>query len=280
MKRLAGLSEWADRYDGYIVDLWGVIHDGVTPYPGALECLSALRDRGKRVVLLSNAPRRAAIAIDGLRRLGVPDALYDSVVTSGELTHCALRTRPDAWFRALGDRLFHLGPPRDRSVFAGLGLTETQYPHAASFVLNTGPDDERSPTDPEAFDDVLHACLSAALPMLCANPDLTVIRDGNVILCAGALAERYAADGGDVRSIGKPDPAIYDNVLAALGTTPSRTVAIGDSLRTDIAGAERAGLDAIWILGGIHRLQHYDDATAEAALLRIAPSAAMATLVW
>jgi HAD superfamily hydrolase (TIGR01459 family) len=280
MKLLSGMAQIAGAYDGFIVDLWGVIHDGVTPYQGALACLAELRAQGKRIVLLSNAPRRASVAIDGLRRIGVDDRLYDAIMTSGEATHRALATRSDPWFANLGDHVFHLGPPRDRSVFDGIRLTEVPEPAGASFVLNTGPDDERSPTDPSAFDDVLHACRAARLPMVCANPDLTVVRDGQWILCAGSLAERYEAWGGDVRSIGKPDPAIYAPTLAALDVPPHRVAAIGDSLRTDIAGAARAGLDAIWILGGIHAHQDSEAASRDAAAHGLHPKAAMLRFVW
>ena len=276
MRTLTGLADIAPDFDGYIVDLWGVIHDGVTPYPGALACLAELRARGKRIVLLSNAPRRAAAVMDGLRQLGIEERLYDGIVTSGEATHAALRARPDDWFRALGYRVFHLGPPRDRNVFADLGLTQATDPADATFVLNTGPDDERSPTDPAAFDDLLDRCRAAGLPMLCANPDLVVIRDGQAILCAGALAQRYTLRGGDVRLIGKPDPAIYPGVMTRLGTSPARTLAIGDSLRTDIAGAAGVGLTALWILGGIHVHQ----TQAEAARQGLHPQYTSPRLVW
>jgi HAD superfamily hydrolase (TIGR01459 family) len=280
LKLIQGLAALADRYDGYVVDLWGVIHDGLTTYDGAVPCLAALRARGRRVVLLSNAPRRAAVAVAGLRRLGVPDDLYDAIVTSGEACFLALRDRPDAWFRALGRRVHHIGPPRDASVLDGLGLDRMDDPAQASFVLNTGPDDERSPTDPAAFDDVLRACRAAGLPMLCANPDLTVMRDGVAIVCAGALAERYRDLGGDVRSIGKPDPAIYGSVFAQLGVDPGRTLAIGDSLRTDIAGAAAAGIDALWILRGIHGLDDAEEAGRQAAAHGVCPIAAMPRLRW
>jgi HAD superfamily hydrolase (TIGR01459 family) len=280
MKTPAGMADIADAYDGFIVDLWGVIHDGVTLYAGALDCLERLRARRKRIVLLSNAPRRASVAIAGLHRLGIADHLYDAVVTSGEATYTALAQRPDPWFAALGSRVFHLGPPRDRSVFEGLGLHEAATPAQASFILNTGPDDARSPTDPAAFDDVLHACRAAGLPMLCANPDLTVIRNGQPIICAGALAERYAQAGGDVRAIGKPDPHIYTGVLSILGIAPARIAAIGDSLRTDIAGAAAMGLDAVWILGGIHAHEDPAAAAAEAARHGLNPFAALPRFTW
>jgi HAD superfamily hydrolase (TIGR01459 family) len=280
MTLIPGLAELADRYDGYIIDLWGVIHDGVTPYAGAIDCLSALRRHGKRIVLLSNAPRRAAVAIEGLTHLGIPAACYDAVVTSGEAAFLALRDRPEPWHRALGARPYHLGPPRDASVLDGLDLLTTTHPAQASFVLNTGPDDERNPTDPAAYDDVLHACHAASLPMLCANPDLTVVRGGVDIVCAGTLAERYVAMGGESHSIGKPDPAIYQGVLATLGTPRNRVLAIGDSLRTDIAGAANAGVDALWILGGIHAHTEPAAGQRQASAMNLSPAGMMHRLVW
>lgn len=281
LTRTEGLAALADRYDGYVVDLWGVLHDGLAAYPGAVACLAALREAGKRVVLLSNAPRRAEATRAGLRRLGFDDALYDALVTSGEATHAALRDRPSPWFRALGARMYHIGPPRDRSVFEGLGLIEAASPAAASFVLNTGPDDERSPTDPGAFDDVLAACRAAGLPMLSANPDLTVMRDGLQIICAGVLTQRYRALGGDVVEIGKPDAAIYDTVFAALDVADrTRILAIGDSIRTDIAGAAAAGVDSLFIMGGIHAGEGRAAAAARLRAAGLTPVAILDGLFW
>jgi HAD superfamily hydrolase (TIGR01459 family) len=248
---LSGLGEVAGAYDSFIVDLWGVMHDGVTPYPGALECLSHLA--GKRVLLLSNAPRRAASAQAMLRQLGIRDDLYGHILTSGEATWLALRDRSQPWFARLGNRVYHLGPLRDRNVVDGLGLTLAASPLDADFVVNTGPDDGSTvASDVSAFIPELEACLQANLPMICANPDLVVVRAGMRLLCAGALAEVYARNGGDVFSLGKPDPAIYRMALERLGSVPARVLAIGDSLHTDIAGAANAGLDSLWILGGIH----------------------------
>ena len=127
----------------------------------------------------------------------------------------------------------------------GLDLQRVAAPAEADFVLNTGPDDHRSPTDVAAFEDELQECARHGLKMICANPDLEVIRGGERVICAGALALRYQQMGGEVRSLGKPDPAIYAPVLAMLGTAPARTLAVGDSLRTDIAGAAAAGLACV-----------------------------------
>lgn len=249
---LPGFAPLAERFDGFILDLWGVVHDGVKPYPGAVDCLARLKAAGKRCVLLSNAPRRAAAAQAAMRAMGIADDLYAGILTSGEAVHIALRDRDDPWFAALGRRMFHLGPERDRNVFDTLPLEPVASPAEADFVLNTGPDDHKAGQAVEDFAPVLEASLAAGLPMICANPDLEVIRGGERVICAGALAQRYAAMGGAVRSLGKPDPAIYPRVFAMLGLPPGRVMAVGDALRTDIAGAASVGIASAWVLGGIH----------------------------
>ncbi len=283
MRRLDGIAPLAPAYDGLIVDLWGVIHDGVRPYEGAGECLSRLRAAGKRVVLLSNAPRRADSIRRQLRRMGVGDEVYDGVMTSGEASHLLLRDRPDAWSAALGRSVFHLGPERDRNVVAGLDVELLSTPEGATCVLNTGPDDQASQTDPAAFDPVLRACAERGLPMVCANPDLEVIRGGVRVVCAGTLAQRYAAMGGDVRSLGKPDPLIYRPVLAMLGVDEARVLAVGDALRTDIAGAAAAGVDSCWVLGGLHGDHLAEDESrveSEARAAGLSPVATVPRFVW
>jgi HAD superfamily hydrolase (TIGR01459 family) len=283
MQHLTGFAPIAAKYDGFILDLWGVIHDGVTPYPGAADCLARLRDAGKKAVLLSNAPRRGHVAQVALRAMGLGDDLYHGIMTSGEASHILLRDRPDHWSRSLGERVFHLGPLRDRNVIEGLELTVVDRPEDASFVLNTGPDDIDGVTELADWTALLGRCRHAQLPMLCANPDLEVIRGGLRVICAGTLAEHYQAHGGDVRWIGKPDPAIYEPVLAMLALERSDVLAVGDALRTDIAGAEAAGVASCWVLGGIHGAELGNDPTrirAAAQHAGLAPLACVPDFSW
>ena len=278
-----GMSALAERYEGFILDLWGVIHDGVNPYPGAADCLARLRHAGKRCVLLSNAPRRNFAAEAMLQRMGLGPDLYSGVLTSGEAVHLELGRRTNPWFAALGRRVWHLGPERDRNVMEGLDLQQVATPGEAEFVLNTGPDDHRGPTDVAAFEGVLQDCARYGLPMICANPDLEVIRGGVRVICAGALAERYQQLGGAVRTLGKPDPAIYGPVMDMLGTAKHRTLAVGDSLRTDIAGAAAAGIDSCWVLGGIHGEAlggNHEAAVAEAEAAGLSPVAIVPRFIW
>lgn len=287
---LKGFAPLAEAHDGFILDLWGVIHDGVSPYPGAVEVLEKLRDAGKRVVLLSNAPRRNEAAQAAMRAMGISDDLYTGILTSGEATHLHLRERDEPFFERLGERVFHLGPERDKNVIEALWLTEVPSPSLADWVLNTGPDDHKSDQSVDDFEDTLEACAALGLPMVCANPDLEVIRGGRRVICAGALAARYAELGGAVRLVGKPDPAIYARVFRLLGIRArERILAVGDALRTDIAGAAAVGIASAWVLGGIHGEElglapgEPPDAgriAARAAEAGLAPEAALPAFVW
>jgi HAD superfamily hydrolase (TIGR01459 family) len=275
---VSGFAALAEGYEGFIVDLWGVVHDGVKLYPGVLDCLSRLCAAGKQVVFLSNAPRRPAGIAAALASMGVTKDFYAGIMSSGEAVHLGLRDRTDE-FAGLGRRVYHLGPPRDRDVFDTLPYEEAVDPAVADFILNTGPDDVLGPQDPELYRPVLTAGLKAKIPMVCANPDYEVIRDGRRIICAGLLAELYKAEGGMVIQRGKPDAAIYGPTLAMLGTGRERTLAVGDSLRTDIAGAQAAGIDSCWVLSGIHAL-HPENAPAEAEAHGVMPRAILAGFGW
>ncbi len=276
---MSGFAELSEKYDGFIVDLWGVVHDGIKTYPGVIECLRQLRAAGKSVVFLSNAPRRAVAVGRALNAMAITPDLYTGVMSSGEAVHIAMRDRVDPEFAGLGSKLYHLGPARDRDVFNTLAYTEVDAPALADFILNTGPDDHLGPDDPSIYAATLQAGLDAKLPMVCANPDLEVIRDGKRIICAGLLAQYYAARGGLVIERGKPDAAIYAPTMELLGTTRARSLAVGDSLRTDIAGAKAAGIDSCWVLSGIHAL-HAEDAPAEAARAGVAPVAILPAFNW
>lgn len=276
---MSGFGKLAENYDGFIVDLWGVVHDGIKVYPGVIDCLTRLRDAGKKVVFLSNAPRRAAAVGRALSAMGVGDDLYHGVMSSGEAVYRGLKDRDDADFAALGRSFYHLGPKRDRDVFDTLDYAEVDSPGDADFILNTGPDDYLGPDDPSIYEPVLREGLQAGVKMLCANPDLEVIRDGKRIICAGLLAAWYAERGGKVVMRGKPDAAIYAPTVAMLGVSQKRILAVGDSLRTDIAGAKAAEIDSCWVLSGIHAL-HADAAPAEAARAGVAPVAILAGFSW
>ena len=286
----AGFSVLKPHYDAAILDLWGVIHDGHQLYVGVAECLSTMRAQGMRILLLSNAPRRSDVVATQLGGLGLDPAAYDGIVTSGDVTREAIAEGIDAWHAALGKAFYRLGPERDRGLMEGLdGWSAAPSLALADFILATGLFDDTTETVAD-YGPLFAEALGLGLPMICANPDLVVIRRGERVLCAGSLAAAYEKIGGDVVYHGKPHPRVYEVCLARFGGVPrERIVAIGDSLRTDIAGARRAGIDAVFVTGGIHaeELGHEPGGTPSpgqlASLVDGAahqPTAILPALVW
>ncbi|HEY0522333.1 MAG TPA: TIGR01459 family HAD-type hydrolase [Stellaceae bacterium] len=251
---VGGLRDLADRYDGLILDLWGVLHDGVAPFPGAVDCLRHLSEAGKRIVLLSNAPRRADAVIERMTEIGIPPGLYHHVMSSGEDAWRHLQ-HPDGdpFYEALGPRCYQIRSPRETGMLDGSRFVPADRVEEADFILNTGPWAwEATVAD---YADVLNAARARDLPMICANPDLVVMHGGRTVMCAGALAQHYEEVlGGRVRWHGKPHPPIYETCFDLLGVADRRRIlAVGDSLRTDITGANRVGIDGLLVAGGIHR---------------------------
>jgi HAD superfamily hydrolase (TIGR01459 family) len=248
---IRGLREIAPRYDALIVDLWGVIHGGIEPYPGVLEALSALRDAERQVALLSNAPRRAATAIRRLTEIGVPPSAYSCLITSGEAAHDDLAARAGSGRDRLGRAYFYIGPAWDADLVAGLDYDAASAVEAADFLLAVGLFDEADPLD--SYDPLFARALARELVMICVNPDLVVHRQSGVTSpCAGLLAQRYAAQGGRVIYHGKPDPAIFRRAVRTLGQEEGgRILVVGDSLATDVRGATAAGYDSLFVTRGI-----------------------------
>lgn len=246
-----GLAPVIDRYDALIVDLWGVLHNGIHAFAGAPECLGELKSRGKRICLLTNAPRRPHGIRLFLENMGIGPDLYDHLVTSGEAVHEALRDRTLPAAYTTGRRLLHLGPPRDRDVFVGLDYIEAFHPEDADVLLMT--DILHNDETLADYEQILRRCRRFGLPMVCANPDLVVVVGSKDVICAGVLATRYAELGGTVVLFGKPHAPIYETCFRLLGVEDrSRILAIGDGLRTDIAGAGAVGIDSAFIISGIH----------------------------
>ena len=248
---LRGLAPIADRYDGLILDVWGVLHDGERLYPGVRDALERLKMAGKRIVLLSNAPMRTPPVRDRLAGFGIAPELYDDILTSGEEVWQNLHDRTDPFYAGLGRRCLWVGPERHGSMVLDLGLTLAASPEQADFLLNTGPDDlDEAAT---AFQPLLRAAAARGLPMICANADLHVMQGATVIQCAGVLAKRYEDHGGVVRWHGKPFASVYHGCFRLLGDiAPARILAIGDNIDTDIAGARGVGIDCALVAGGIH----------------------------
>lgn len=264
MDILPGIAGIAGNYDGFVLDLWGVVHNGKRPYPEVPPCLAELKARGKKVVFLTNAPRRAWFVQGMLDRMGLDRALYDGIMSSGEIAWMMLKARSHPWFARLGPKAFHIGPERDLSVAEDGAATLVATPAEADFLLNTGPDPDRGAHGTDAYLPDLEACARHRLPMVCVNPDRHVMVGEERIICAGALADVYKRLEGEIFEVGKPDPAVYDPTMDLLGLTDRRRVlAIGDTPHTDLAGAQAAGMDALWALTGLAAHAHGENPDAE-----------------
>jgi HAD superfamily hydrolase (TIGR01459 family) len=259
----SGLADLASRYRGFIVDQWGVLHDGARPYADALDCLARLRQAGKRIVLLSNSGKRTALNRARLSEIGLDAALYDALVTSGEATWRALAERPEPFFRSLGRRCILWSRSGDRSTVAGLPLEVVERVEDADFLLLAGVEDAARLED---FGAELEAAAARGLPMVCANPDIVAVHpDGGFGMAPGALAHHYEQLGGRVGYVGKPHRPIYETCLQALGAVPrAEVLTIGDSIAHDVAGGAAMELDTALIMSGIHS-RIFDPARGAAA---------------
>jgi HAD superfamily hydrolase (TIGR01459 family) len=281
---LAHFSLLAPSYDVLLCDVWGVVHNGVAAFPEACDALVQARARGAIVVFITNAPRPSEVVMRQLETLRVPRDTYDAIVSSGDVTRAVIQARH-------GQSVYHLGPARDHSIFDGLDVRFAP-PESADYVVCSGLENDEVET-PDNYRDRLQAMRARKLFMVCGNPDVVVERGTELVYCAGALTDLYAAMGGEVLYAGKPYRPIYDLALQKAGEVAGRqaalgrVLAIGDSLRTDLKGAHAFGVDFLFVTSGIHAGELGGrDAPDPAALagafteLSEQPKAAMRKLAW
>jgi HAD superfamily hydrolase (TIGR01459 family) len=274
----------APLYDVVLSDVWGVVHNGVAALPEAGQALSRFREAGGTVVLISNAPRPGRNVVDLLDEFGVVREAYDGIVTSGDVTTNVIAGRP-------GQTVYHLGPERDRPMYAKLDVRFAPI-ESADYVVCSGLFNDETETA-EDYRDLLGRMRARNLFMVCANPDIVVERGDRLVYCAGAIADLYRDMGGDVLYAGKPYRPIYDQALAAAeavrgAATPfARVLAIGDSVRTDVTGAASLGVDCLFLTAGIHAEELGGRETPDPAVLQkifagagVMPKAVMRRLAW
>ncbi len=242
-------SSLAADYDVALCDVWGVVHNSIMAFPEACEALVRFRRQSGCVVLITNAPRPGHVVVRLLDKLKVPHAAYDAIVSSGDVSQSLIAQRA-------GARIFHIGPQRDLPMFESLDVRTTTL-EQADYVVCSGLFDDTVET-PQDYADLIERLHQRRLLMICANPDIVVERGEQLVYCAGAIAELYAAAGGEVLYAGKPYRPIYEQALAAAAKARGRAaekrrvLAIGDSVRTDVRGAAAFGIDGLFISGGIH----------------------------
>jgi HAD superfamily hydrolase (TIGR01459 family) len=274
--RHAHLANLMDRFDLFFLDQFGVLHDGRAPYPGVLECLSAMRAAGKKIVILSNSGKRAAENERRMAELGFDPQTWSLFMSSGE---AAWRMFADGAAFKPGMNCFLISRDNDRSAVDGLGLEVVEGAASADVILIAASEGDRFELD--HYRNMLAAAAKAGVPGICTNPDKIMLTRAGLKFGAGRIAELYEEMGGKVTWIGKPFPAIYEAALAAMGNPPrGRVLCIGDSPEHDIAGAKSAGLASALVRTGIHAVLSDDELQTLFDQHSAAPDFILPGLVW
>jgi HAD superfamily hydrolase (TIGR01459 family) len=275
------LRNLVDGVEVVLSDIWGVVHNGLEAFPEACAALRSYRNQGGTVILITNAPRAADSVQRQLRKLGVADDTYDAIVSSGDLTRHYVADHP-------GRKLFWLGPERDSSIYRGLDAALAPL-EDADYIVCTGLLDDETESA-EDYRPMMQKARERKLTLICANPDIVVERGDRLIYCAGAIAELYRELGGEVIFYGKPHRPIYERAMALAAerrghaVEQERVLAIGDSVRTDLAGAHGFGIDCLFVTRGIHSeefegIDQLDTASVK-ELFGHPPKALMRELKW
>jgi HAD superfamily hydrolase (TIGR01459 family) len=239
VKKLNHLAEIFKNYDTFIIDLWGVIHNGVKLNLKAIEVVKNLIESKKKVVFLSNAPRPSNEVKKFLQKLKMEDQYLKNIMTSGEAAMQALQKE------SYGKFFYHLGPKRDSSVFFKIEKNKTTL-EKCNYILCTGLFDNRE-DNLDYYKNLLKDYTYKKL--ICTNPDLTVHRGEVEEYCAGSIAKIFESLGGKTIYFGKPYKEIYKMCFS----NSEKVIAIGDNLSTDIKGANNMKIDSIFISNGVHR---------------------------
>ncbi|MDO9641374.1 MAG: TIGR01459 family HAD-type hydrolase [Pseudotabrizicola sp.] len=251
---IRSLNDLSGRYDALFCDLWGCLHNGVTPFPAAVAALQAFRAQGGKVILVTNAPRPKSSIIRQLDAMGLPRDTWDDIASSGDATQAAMLSG------AAGTKVHHIGAPKDEPFFtdfeddlshllATADITRVPLDQATG-VICTGLADDLTET-PDDYRGKLLMAKAKGLKMLCANPDIIVDSGEKRLYCAGALAKAYEDMGGEALYYGKPHPPIYDLARRRLGMDDARILCVGDGILTDVQGGVGEGLDTLFVTGGI-----------------------------
>ncbi len=250
MDLIARLDDIAPRYEALLCDIWGVLHNGRTPYREAADALARYRAQGGKVVLISNVPKQRDPIPGQLARIGVREDAWDAIVTSGDAIRIELKARAPGPFYKIGPEAI------DAILWEGLGLERSGLDEAAFFAIS-GLNNDRVET-PADYAELLQRAKARDLVLLCANPDIVVQRGDQLSWCAGAIARDYEAIGGRVVMAGKPFAPIYELAYAEAAALAGRPIAkqnllaIGDGIGTDLKGAEAQGVDCLFIASGMH----------------------------
>jgi len=246
------IADLVSRYDYFMLDIWGVVYDGTTLYPGVLETLTKLANLKKNILFLSNAPLPATTVMERLSYLGI-EVAEPQILTSGDLVRQRFQYNDDPVFTQFHDPFYHFGVHQSDGILSGLSVNSVDSLEKARYILFSRYLDEGDNLD--QFLDFFQQALALELPIICPNPDKEIVNGKKLRYCAGYFAEQYENMGGVVYYYGKPYPAVYQEALKRFGIVSSpgkiaNILMVGDTLETDIAGANRIEIDSALVLTG------------------------------
>lgn len=281
----SSFAEIADRYDAFILDQFGVLHNGVEALQGAVEAVESLHKKRKKLIILSNTSAPSSNALSKLPKLGFnPDHFVGAITSGEEASNYVKRVYGSSeekakkvifitWDTQIPNNPRLTAPPQAFLDKCGNVVVTDSIPDADFVVLHGSEVWYRGETAPQQFlgsfidqgglevvDPLLHQFLQYKLPMICANPDLMVVTPtGGTAFMPGRIAKRYLELGGSCRSFGKPDVEHFEACLVALQMDSKddrkRVAHVGDSLHHDIAGAVAANIPSVFVTSGIHASQ-------------------------
>ncbi|MEZ5919170.1 MAG: TIGR01459 family HAD-type hydrolase [Alphaproteobacteria bacterium] len=250
-----GISDISDSYAGFILDQWGVLHNGEKPYPGVIECLKELKARKKYIIILSNSGKRAEENKERLKKIGIGPSLYDQILTSGEMTWQGIKNQDEGFFKGLGSKVYVISRGGDRSIVNGLDIEVVDNVKEADFLIISGSDAPDKTL--EDYEPILKNAVRKRITALCANPDSLGVMGSMNIMGPGTIARRYQDFGGVVHYIGKPHQPIFQRCIKIFQERdiyPGQTIMVGDSLTHDILGGSLVNIDTCLVRTGLHEL--------------------------
>tara|TARA_Y100000590_G_scaffold394047_1_gene472799 strand:- start:350 stop:1231 length:882 start_codon:yes stop_codon:yes gene_type:complete len=253
---IQGIEALINSYDVFILDQWGVIHDGKRGFPKAIKCVEKLFEKKKDIIIISNSSKRKNETINRLPKLGFNKNYFKEVMTSGEIIWQSLKNRNHDYTKKIKEKCYHLF---DKSNFGGKkyidGLNNYTFVDSvdkADFILGCTTTPGLQTIDYIPF---LKKALKNNIPFICANPDFETLdtSTNELVICMGTIAELYKNLGGEIITLGKPQNEIYVESLKKINNlNKSRIIAVGDSILHDIKGANKFGIDSLFITSGIH----------------------------
>lgn len=250
IKPIVNISKILDRYQLVVCGLEGVISEGGGILPEAKDALIKMKKFGMRLVLLTNSPLRVQVIVELLRNNGVPPLVFDNIISAGEILHYMFKYRQGD-FATIGTTYYNLGPKDDAAIFSGLDYVPVDKLGKADFLFMGNAVSEEATID--QYMQILEFAASMNVPLVCAGNDTSSFVNGKICISAGAVAEQYAALGGRIITVGKPDPKILAYALEGMGDISlDKILLIGDNITTDIKGANLAKIDSVLISKGVH----------------------------